>query len=100
MKAKQLNLFIESDIECLCAKTNHALTQTEYDECLNKLIKIKDIIRNTGWDLSSLYYFYHDKVDALCNAWDVKNKKYLSMRSLFHSKYEEAQINVKRNKYY
>jgi len=96
MENEQLDLFIESDILCTCYNVNHALTRTDYQLAIDKLKIIKEIITSTGWDVSSVYYYYKDMVQPDCNAWNNKNTKYLNMRYYFYKQHKEIELNVKR----
>ena len=89
---KQLDLFIKSNIDCECGYINHSLTDHDYKENLIKLEKIKNIITETGLDLSDNYYFFHKKLDFSCNAWDMENKEYLIMRNKFNDKLKELYL--------
>jgi hypothetical protein len=89
---KQLELFILSDEPCRCDLVNHSLTEHDYRENLIKLEKIKDMILNTGFDLSSNYYYFHNKLNLDCNAWKENNIPYLTMRSSFRDELKKIYI--------
>jgi hypothetical protein len=91
MNDRQLDLFIKSDKKCTC-KSKHALTADEFDFCLDQAQKLKRLILDHGWELSKNYFFYMDKLDNSCNAWNPENSDYLILRAGYQEKTEEAKI--------
>jgi len=95
-KAKQGDLFIQSDIPCNCAKTKHAHTETEFITHIDQIQRIKQLVLDNGWDLSYIYYRYLDPLNYDCNAWDIENNKYLGMRGKFTKRVEKVIIPLER----
>ena len=91
----QLDLFIKSDKQCKC-NSKHALTAHEFDFCLSQMQRIKKLILDHGWNLSHNYFYYMDKLDNTCNAWDPDNSDYLILRANYQEKTEKTKIRLKR----
>ena len=98
IKAKQGDLFIQSDIPCNCEKTKHAHTEIEFETHINQIQRIKQLVLDNGWDLSYIYYRYLDPLNYDCNAWDIENNKYLAMRGKFTKKVEKETIPLERKR--
>ena len=92
----QLDFFKKTLIPCKC-KHKHVFTKHEYSKQIEQLLFIVSLIKEHGWNLSINYYCNLSKIDRNCNAWEVDNNPYLSLRGEFNKKWDDVNIPLNKN---